>query len=325
LTSEDEDDPSPRGYTGHEMLDDLGLIHMNGRIYDPLLGRFLSADVVIQAPFNLQGYNRYTYTLNSPLNLTDPSGYVWDTALDVGSVTYGVGEALGHGAAGIVGTAQASQMRRHMNAEPGNVDPYTEQLVRGMEDEANEHLEKSVESVKGVVTDATFAVIPFGTAAPRRVAQGAEAIHDAGKAAETAADVTSTVGRQADEVAPAAAKIDEAAPTTRQTPEVDTQAPTASDTVNNTDFPRDFQTKETKQQSADFSSEGEARQLAREKVGKDPVDIGDNKLRSQDGRWQYRAKAVDTADNHVHLERINPETGEVIENWHLRYPEEQAR
>jgi RHS repeat-associated protein len=33
-----------RGFTGHEMLDDFGIIHMNGRIYDPELGRFLSAD-----------------------------------------------------------------------------------------------------------------------------------------------------------------------------------------------------------------------------------------------------------------------------------------
>jgi hypothetical protein len=28
-----------RGYTGHEMLDGLDVIHMNGRIYDPTLGR----------------------------------------------------------------------------------------------------------------------------------------------------------------------------------------------------------------------------------------------------------------------------------------------
>jgi RHS repeat-associated protein len=33
-----------RGFTGHEMLDAVGLIHMNGRVYDPALGRFLSAD-----------------------------------------------------------------------------------------------------------------------------------------------------------------------------------------------------------------------------------------------------------------------------------------
>lgn len=66
------------GFTGHEHLDD-GLIHMNGRVYDPVLGRFLSADPIIQAPDNLQSYNRYSYVLNNPLFYTDPSGYSWWT------------------------------------------------------------------------------------------------------------------------------------------------------------------------------------------------------------------------------------------------------
>ncbi len=69
------DDATPRGYTGHEMLDDLGLVHMNGRIYDPLLGRFLSADLLITNPGNLQTYNRYSYVNNNPLTLVDPSGF----------------------------------------------------------------------------------------------------------------------------------------------------------------------------------------------------------------------------------------------------------
>ena len=52
---------------------------MNGRIYDPLLGRFLSADVVVQAPGNLQAYNRYSYVMNNPLSKTDPSGFMETT------------------------------------------------------------------------------------------------------------------------------------------------------------------------------------------------------------------------------------------------------
>ncbi len=66
---------TPRGYTGHEMLDAHGLIHMNGRIYDPKLGRFLQADPIIQFPHYTQGQNRYSYVLNNPLTYTDPSGY----------------------------------------------------------------------------------------------------------------------------------------------------------------------------------------------------------------------------------------------------------
>ncbi|MCP5130848.1 MAG: RHS repeat-associated core domain-containing protein [Pseudomonadales bacterium] len=64
-----------RGYTGHEHLDDIGIIHMNGRIYDPRLGRMLSPDPVTQAPENGQNYNRYTYAYNNPLKYSDPSGF----------------------------------------------------------------------------------------------------------------------------------------------------------------------------------------------------------------------------------------------------------
>lgn len=63
------------GYTGHEMLDDVGLIHMNGRLYDPMMARFVSADPNIPNPENLLSYSRYTYCLDNPLACTDPSGY----------------------------------------------------------------------------------------------------------------------------------------------------------------------------------------------------------------------------------------------------------
>lgn len=63
-----------RGYTGHEHLDDAGLVHMNGRIFDPTLGVFLQGDPFIQDPGNLQNYNRYGYCFNNPLTCTDPSG-----------------------------------------------------------------------------------------------------------------------------------------------------------------------------------------------------------------------------------------------------------
>lgn len=64
-----------RGFTGHEMLDTVGLIHMNGRVYDPQIGRFASADPFVQVPLDSQSLNRYSYVGNNPLNTTDPSGY----------------------------------------------------------------------------------------------------------------------------------------------------------------------------------------------------------------------------------------------------------
>lgn len=65
-----------RGYTLHEHLDEVGVIHMNGRVYDPLIGRFMSAAPFVQSPGNLQSYNRYAYVMNNPLAFTDPSGYI---------------------------------------------------------------------------------------------------------------------------------------------------------------------------------------------------------------------------------------------------------
>ena len=69
---------TPRGYTGHEHIDHANIIHINGRIYDPTLGRFLQADPFIQGPRNSQSYNRYSYVLNNPLSYTDPSGYFFN-------------------------------------------------------------------------------------------------------------------------------------------------------------------------------------------------------------------------------------------------------
>ena len=70
-----------RGYTQHEHLDEVGVIHMNGRIYDPLIGRFMSADPFIQAIDNLQSHNRYAYVINNPLAYTDPNGYFFKKLL----------------------------------------------------------------------------------------------------------------------------------------------------------------------------------------------------------------------------------------------------
>ena len=64
-----------RGFTGHEMLDRINLIHMNGRIYDPTLGRFLTPDPLVQAPHYSQSWNRYTYVFNNPMRYIDPTGY----------------------------------------------------------------------------------------------------------------------------------------------------------------------------------------------------------------------------------------------------------
>jgi RHS repeat-associated protein len=103
-----------RGFTGHEMLDDFGLVHMNGRIYDPEIGRFLSPDPYVQVPEYSQNFNRYTYVLNNPLSYTDSSGHEVDglvvaaVAIVVGIVTAGAATAAIGAAYGGAGAAAAA-------------------------------------------------------------------------------------------------------------------------------------------------------------------------------------------------------------------------
>jgi RHS repeat-associated protein len=73
------------GFTGHEMVDEADIIHMNGRIYDPALGRFIQADIFIQSPTTIASLNRYSYVWNNPLNSTDPSGYQMEEVVVTGS------------------------------------------------------------------------------------------------------------------------------------------------------------------------------------------------------------------------------------------------
>ena len=85
--TEGDEDPytSDRGhlcFTGQESITNVGLVHMNGRVYDPELGRFISADPHVQFVKDSQSYNRYSYVQNNPLKYTDPSGYFLSAIAD---------------------------------------------------------------------------------------------------------------------------------------------------------------------------------------------------------------------------------------------------
>src|SRR5262249_21211444 len=71
-----------RGFTGHEELDSYGLVNMNARLYDPVIGRFLSADTQIDSPYAMQLLNGYSYVGNNPLSYTDPTGHSIATILE---------------------------------------------------------------------------------------------------------------------------------------------------------------------------------------------------------------------------------------------------
>ncbi|WP_315722121.1 MULTISPECIES: RHS repeat-associated core domain-containing protein [unclassified Bradyrhizobium] len=87
-----------RGFTGQEELSVGGLVHLNGRVYDPLLARFTSADPTVTEPLNPQGWNRYSYVGNDPLTFTDPNGFSWLSNFfgSVGHFFSGVAKAIGN-------------------------------------------------------------------------------------------------------------------------------------------------------------------------------------------------------------------------------------
>ncbi|OFX34740.1 MAG: hypothetical protein A2X08_00995 [Bacteroidetes bacterium GWA2_32_17] len=97
-----------RGYTGHEHLDQFALINMNGRLYDPMLGRFLSPDNFIQSPNFTQSLNRYSYAINNPLKYTDKDGEFFWIPVAIGTAIgaymgYQAGEAMGYTGWSLVG------------------------------------------------------------------------------------------------------------------------------------------------------------------------------------------------------------------------------
>ena len=101
---------------------------MNGRIYDGLLGRFLSADLFVQDPGNLQAYNRYSYVWNNPLTRTDPSGWwnIWNP------LTYGLPSQPGENPWSI--TDSSAEWHATAEGASGGAQIYTNALTMGATD-----------------------------------------------------------------------------------------------------------------------------------------------------------------------------------------------
>ncbi len=69
-------------FTDQEIDAETGLYNYDARLYDPVIGRFISADTEVPEPFNPQSLNRYTYCLNNPIIYIDPSGHFWEKTDD---------------------------------------------------------------------------------------------------------------------------------------------------------------------------------------------------------------------------------------------------
>jgi RHS repeat-associated protein len=92
-----------RGFTGgfHETLDNVGLIHMNGRVYDPVIGRFVSPDPMPGQALLSQSWNPYSYVMNRPLTMADPTGQeAQNVDKDGGSADSGGGDSSGGDSSG---------------------------------------------------------------------------------------------------------------------------------------------------------------------------------------------------------------------------------
>jgi RHS repeat-associated protein len=119
-----------REFTGHEVIPGLTLVNMNGRVYDAVLGRFLSPDPTVQLEADMQNYNRYSYVHNNPLRYTDPTGYgFWGTMANIGvGLAFAAAGAVcvasggtGCGAIAIVGALVNTEVAMAQGASAGGV------------------------------------------------------------------------------------------------------------------------------------------------------------------------------------------------------------
>jgi len=136
------------GYTGQEQLDQLGLVHLNGRIYDPISARFISADPTIADPGDTQGLNRFSYVLNNPLRYTDPSGFVGEETNDASDKP----------------KATLAQVNVSGKALDG---PCKGECVREFRDNLMKALDKRQRVVQFMFRQATVTIVRYGPAAAR--------------------------------------------------------------------------------------------------------------------------------------------------------------
>ncbi len=175
-----------RGFTDHEHLNEQQLIHMNGRVYDYNLGRFMSVDPLIQAPTSTQSINPYSYIMNNPLAGTDPTGYcaTTDNAQDcVGGIEDGEstpvtdedGKTVGH-----IGKDENGNIYLTSNGSDGGQSSLNKSLQDGF---------------------SHFKIVPIktrggskGRKAPFRSKQSDTPLENVGISLDMAADLTPIVG-----------------------------------------------------------------------------------------------------------------------------------
>ena len=205
---------------------------MNGRIYDPLLGRFLSADVVVQNPTSLQSYNRYSYVLNNPLTQTDPSGFYSILGLEFtngGGVSGFLKDVSGYAGAAASGAAEGAVaygkglVQGAVATLEGTVSMVAHPIdsVQGMADGVGTLAGRAIYDTAGLVSDVKNVTVAT-LSDPNKIGQVVGSI-----VADTALGVgMAKVADKAMDAGKALAKLDNAAPTPKLGAAVPEQAPT---------------------------------------------------------------------------------------------------
>ena len=83
-------------FTDQELDAESGLYNYDARLYDPIVGRFASADSLIPSFLKSQSFNRYSYCVNNPLKYTDPSGHNYGSIGPGGEIDFGGETANGN-------------------------------------------------------------------------------------------------------------------------------------------------------------------------------------------------------------------------------------
>ena len=107
-----------RGFTGHVQDQDLGLVYMQARYYDPVLGRFMAIDPMNVNPEASMTFNRYAYANNNPYKYVDPDGQVGKLINYVGKVVKHKGNPVKAGKEWIGDVADSASTLADPSASP---------------------------------------------------------------------------------------------------------------------------------------------------------------------------------------------------------------